>query len=66
VKYLFDTDIISALMKGRSTLSLMECLKAASDDSQAISTITVFEIAERTGAPIISAFYDCSKPKSHE
>jgi tRNA(fMet)-specific endonuclease VapC len=44
VKYLFDTDIISALMKGKASDRLAERLKAASGDLQAISAITVFEV----------------------
>ena len=44
MKYLFDTDVISSLIKGSATESLATPLQAASGDSQAISAITVFEI----------------------
>jgi len=44
VKYLFDTDVISSLMKGSGSQGLMERLEAASGESQAISSITVFEV----------------------
>jgi len=44
VKYLFDTDVISALMKANVTQNFLERLKAASGDAQAISSITVFEV----------------------
>jgi predicted nucleic acid-binding protein len=54
VKYLFDTDIISTLMKGRASSQLMERLEAAAGDSQAISAVTVFEVyygAHRSADP---------------
>ena len=44
MKYLFDTDVISSLMKGSASQGLMERLGAASGESQAISSITVFEV----------------------
>lgn len=44
MKYLFDTDIISVLMKGRAPAKLTERLLAASGDSQAVSAVTVFEV----------------------
>ncbi len=44
MKYLFDTDVISSLMKGSGSQGLMERLEAASGESQAISSITVFEV----------------------
>ena len=58
VKCLFDADIISALMKGRAPQALQNRLEAASGDSQAISSVTVFEVRserERGGKPIASA-----------
>ena len=44
MKYLFDTDVISSLMKGRASQGLMERLEVASGESQALSSITVFEV----------------------
>ena len=44
MKYLFDTDVVSALMKASAPHNLLERLKAASGDAQAISSITVFEV----------------------
>jgi len=44
VKYLFDTDVISSLMKGDAPQALTKRLEAASGDSQAISAVTVFEV----------------------
>ena len=44
VKYLFDTDIISSLMKSGASRNLMERLKAATGAIQAISSITVYEV----------------------
>jgi predicted nucleic acid-binding protein len=44
VNYLFDTDVISALMKGTGGELLARRLEAAIRDRQAISVITVFEI----------------------
>ncbi len=54
VKYLFDTDVISTLMKGRAPETLIARLEAAGQDSQAISSITVFEVyygAHRSADP---------------
>ena len=44
VKYLFDTDVISALMKGTASAAITGRIQAASGDRQAISAITVYEI----------------------
>ncbi len=44
MKYLFDTDVISALMKGKPPLTLKERLAATADQYQAISALTVFEV----------------------
>lgn len=44
MKYLFDTDIISALMKGTAAAAITRRLLSASGNRQAISTITVYEI----------------------
>ena len=44
VKYLFDTDVISVLMKRRASANLLMRLEAAGDGSQAISAVTAFEV----------------------
>ena len=44
VKYLFDTDIISTLMKGKASPSLLKRIASAGRENQAISSITVLEI----------------------
>lgn len=44
MKYLFDTDVIAALMKGTATAAITRRLLSASGDRQAISAITVYEI----------------------
>ncbi len=44
MKYLFDTDVISALMKGKPPLTLAERLAGVADQYQAISALTVFEV----------------------
>jgi len=44
VKYLFDTDLISVLMKGRASARLLARLAAVGAENQAISSITVLEI----------------------
>jgi predicted nucleic acid-binding protein len=44
VKYLFDTDVISALMKGKPPLALTGRLTGVADQYQAISALTVFEV----------------------
>jgi predicted nucleic acid-binding protein len=44
VKYLFDTDVISALMKGKGPDGLRRRLSQVASESQAISAITVFEV----------------------
>jgi len=54
VKYLFDTDIISTLMKGKASPSLLKRIASAGRENQAISSITVLEIvygAHRTANP---------------
>jgi tRNA(fMet)-specific endonuclease VapC len=44
VKYLFDTDVISTLMKGKSPQALSKRLAGIADEYQAISALTVFEV----------------------
>ncbi len=54
MKYLFDTDIISALMKGKGSAKLLARLASVKKGDQAISSITVLEIiygAYRTADP---------------
>ncbi len=55
MKYLFDTDIISSLMKGKASGQLLlSRLEGAGRSNQAISSITVFEIvygAYHTSSP---------------
>ena len=44
MKYLFDTDVISALMKNRISEGQRARLEAIPADSQAISAISVMEV----------------------
>lgn len=44
MKYLFDTDVISVLMKRKASKSFLSKLKAIPSEDQGISAITVFEI----------------------
>ena len=54
MKYLFDTDIISSLMKGKANPGLLAKIAATGKDNQAISAITILEVvygAYRTTDP---------------
>lgn len=54
MKYLFDTDVISVLMKGKATPKLLSRIAGVGKPNQAISSITVLEImygAYRTTNP---------------
>ena len=44
MKYLFDTDIVSTLMKGRASPRLLSRITSALKANQAISSITVLEV----------------------
>ena len=44
MKYLFDTDIVSTLMKGRASPRLLSRIASALKANQAISSITVLEV----------------------
>ena len=54
MKYLFDTDIISSLMKGKANPGLLAKIAATGKGNQAISAITILEVvygAYRTTDP---------------